>query len=259
VAAAPSGRSAAIRSSGLRCWVSCLAASHAAVLTGPGHDGCDRGPSPRPHQGVRGLGAGVALAGARTGPGTRPYRPGARRRPLLGSWHARDIRVPADPRPVGTPLEDGRPPDQGHGREEGRKPYALPSIFVLDVSRLGYTGHTLTEAGIARFQEVLDGCGFGNLGGVLVIRSWLDSQARRACAGEANRRCRCWSPAAPCGSAASSRCQPDQGTPPDHVRARSPAWLSRITTRAGEPGCASRNHLRRLDARSWPASCDPML
>jgi len=47
---------------------------------------------------------------------------------------------------------------------------------VLDVSRLGYAGHMLTEAGITRFQEVLDGCEPGNLGGVLVIRSWLDSQ-----------------------------------------------------------------------------------
>jgi hypothetical protein len=64
--------------------------------------------------------------------------------------------------------------------EKGRKIYALPSILVLDVSRLGYVGLVLTEAGIAKFQEVLDGCELGNLGGVLVIRSQLTSEILEA-------------------------------------------------------------------------------
>ncbi len=55
--------------------------------------------------------------------------------------------------------------------KKGRKTYALPSILVLDVSRLGYAGQMLTEPGIAKFQEQLDSCEFGNLGGVLVVRA----------------------------------------------------------------------------------------
>ena len=38
----------------------------------------------------------------------------------------------------------------------------------------------LTEAGTAKFQEVLDGCELGNLGGVLVIRSQLTSEILEA-------------------------------------------------------------------------------
>ena len=64
--------------------------------------------------------------------------------------------------------------------KKGRKTYALPSILVLDVSRLGYAGQMLTEAGTAKFQEVLDGCELGNLGGVLVIRSQLTSEILEA-------------------------------------------------------------------------------
>ncbi len=40
--------------------------------------------------------------------------------------------------------------------EKGRKTYALPSILVLYVSRLGYAGQMLTEAGIGKFQDELD-------------------------------------------------------------------------------------------------------
>jgi hypothetical protein len=53
--------------------------------------------------------------------------------------------------------------------KKGRKTYALPGILVLDVSRLGYAGQMLTELGIAKFQEQLDKCESGNLGGVLVV------------------------------------------------------------------------------------------
>ena len=61
-------------------------------------------------------------------------------------------------------------------KEKGRKSYALPSILVLDVSRLGYAGQMLTGSGIEKFQEVLAGCELGNLGGVLVVRSELTSE-----------------------------------------------------------------------------------
>jgi hypothetical protein len=57
--------------------------------------------------------------------------------------------------------------------KKGHKAYALPSILVLDVSRLGYVGQQVTETGIARLQEELDGCDLGNLGGVLVTCSRL--------------------------------------------------------------------------------------
>jgi hypothetical protein len=60
--------------------------------------------------------------------------------------------------------------------EKGRKTYGLPSILVLDVSRLGYAGQMITEAGIAKFQEELDGCELGNLRGVLVVRSELTAE-----------------------------------------------------------------------------------
>jgi hypothetical protein len=64
--------------------------------------------------------------------------------------------------------------------KKGRNSYALPSILVLDVSRLGYAGQMLTEAGIAKFQEVLADCEHGNLSGVLVIRSQLASEILEA-------------------------------------------------------------------------------
>jgi hypothetical protein len=64
--------------------------------------------------------------------------------------------------------------------EKGRKAYALASILVLDVSRLGYAGQMLTEEGIAEFQKVLDGCELGNLGGVLVVRSQLTAEILEA-------------------------------------------------------------------------------
>jgi hypothetical protein len=64
--------------------------------------------------------------------------------------------------------------------KKGRKTYAMPSILVLDVSRLGYAGQILTGPGIAKFQEVLDICELGNLGGVLVIRSQLTSEILEA-------------------------------------------------------------------------------
>jgi hypothetical protein len=64
--------------------------------------------------------------------------------------------------------------------KKGSKTYLLPSILVLDVSRLGYAGQMLTGPGTVNFQEVLDGCELGNLGGVLVIRSQLTSEILEA-------------------------------------------------------------------------------
>jgi hypothetical protein len=64
--------------------------------------------------------------------------------------------------------------------EKGRKSYALPSTLVLDVSRLGNAGLMITEAGIAEFQKVLDGCDLGSLGGVLVVRSQLTAEILEA-------------------------------------------------------------------------------
>jgi hypothetical protein len=64
--------------------------------------------------------------------------------------------------------------------QKGRKTYALPSILVLDVPRLGYAGQMLTEAGIAKFQDELDRCELGNLRGVLVVRSQLTAEILEA-------------------------------------------------------------------------------
>ena len=64
--------------------------------------------------------------------------------------------------------------------KKGRKTYALPSILVLDVSRLGYAGQMPTEPAIAKFQEQLNSCELGNLGGVLVVRSQLNSEILEA-------------------------------------------------------------------------------
>lgn len=64
--------------------------------------------------------------------------------------------------------------------KKGRKAYALPSILVLDVSRLGYAGQVPAGPWAARFQDALDGCDLGNLGGVLVTRSQLNSEVLQA-------------------------------------------------------------------------------
>jgi hypothetical protein len=53
----------------------------------------------------------------------------------------------------------------------------LPSIVVLDVSRLGSAGQEPAEVSwTGKFQDVLDACKLGNLGGVLVVRSELRSE-----------------------------------------------------------------------------------
>lgn len=64
--------------------------------------------------------------------------------------------------------------------KKGRKAYTLPSILVLDISRLGYAGQASAGPWIAEFQDVLDGCNIGNLGGVLVTRSQLTSEVLEA-------------------------------------------------------------------------------
>lgn len=58
---------------------------------------------------------------------------------------------------------------------KGRKHYALPSIAAVDVSRLGEACRWPIGPWAAKFQEILDKCNLGNLQGVLVIRSTLDS------------------------------------------------------------------------------------
>ena len=61
--------------------------------------------------------------------------------------------------------------------KKGRKTYGLPSIVVLDMSRLGSAGQAPAEASwTGKFQDVLDACELGNLGGVLVVRSELRSE-----------------------------------------------------------------------------------
>jgi hypothetical protein len=62
-------------------------------------------------------------------------------------------------------------------KKKGRKTYALPSIVVLDVSRLGAAGQAPADASwIGKFQDVLDTCELGNLSGALVVRSELVSE-----------------------------------------------------------------------------------
>lgn len=59
---------------------------------------------------------------------------------------------------------------------KGRKTYKLPSIVVLDVSRLGYAGQMPAGPWTGKFQDVLDACKMGNLGGALVVRSQLTTE-----------------------------------------------------------------------------------
>jgi hypothetical protein len=64
---------------------------------------------------------------------------------------------------------------------KGRKTYGLPSIVVLDVSRLGSARWEPAEASwTGKFQDVLDDCQLGNLGGALVVRSELGSEILEA-------------------------------------------------------------------------------
>lgn len=61
--------------------------------------------------------------------------------------------------------------------KKGRKTYGLPSIVVLDVSRLGSAGQASAEASwTGKFQDILDACELGNLSGALVVRSELTSE-----------------------------------------------------------------------------------
>jgi len=60
---------------------------------------------------------------------------------------------------------------------KGRKAYGLPSIVVLDVSRLGSAGQEPADASWThKFQDELDACQLGNLRGALVVRSELTSE-----------------------------------------------------------------------------------
>jgi hypothetical protein len=60
--------------------------------------------------------------------------------------------------------------------KKGKKTYTIPSILVLDVSRLGEAGQQLPGPWTGKFQDVLNGCDLGNLRGILVVRSELTSQ-----------------------------------------------------------------------------------
>jgi len=60
--------------------------------------------------------------------------------------------------------------------KKGKKTYTIPSIVVLDVSRLGWAGQQPIGPWTSEFQDVLDACDLGNLRGVLVVRSELTSQ-----------------------------------------------------------------------------------
>jgi hypothetical protein len=61
-------------------------------------------------------------------------------------------------------------------KKKGGKPYSLPSIAVVDVSRLGETSRLLSPEGISKYQGVIDNCDLGNLRGVLLVRTTLTSR-----------------------------------------------------------------------------------
>ncbi len=61
-------------------------------------------------------------------------------------------------------------------KKKGGKPYSLPSIAVVDVSRLGETSRLLGREGISKYQGVIDNCDLGNLRGVLLVRATLTSR-----------------------------------------------------------------------------------
>jgi hypothetical protein len=56
--------------------------------------------------------------------------------------------------------------------KKGRKSYRLPSMLVLDVSRLGAAGPA-DASWMGKFQDVLDTCDLRHLSGALVVRSEL--------------------------------------------------------------------------------------
>jgi hypothetical protein len=56
---------------------------------------------------------------------------------------------------VGAPLVDGCRQIKDPVENKGRKTYTLPSIVVLDVSRLGYAGQMPAGPWTAKFQDVL--------------------------------------------------------------------------------------------------------
>jgi hypothetical protein len=90
---------------------------------------------------------------------------------------------------------------------KGRKTYALPSIVVLDVSRLGSVGREPAEASwTGKFQDQLATCQLGNLDGALVVRSELDSEILEPLCWRVSSR---WlRPPRPCRSAAGCRRRP---------------------------------------------------
>jgi hypothetical protein len=61
--------------------------------------------------------------------------------------------------------------------KKGKKNYSVPSLVVVDVSRLGETSRWLTDEGIAAFQAVVESCELGNLRGAMLVRSTLTAEA----------------------------------------------------------------------------------
>jgi hypothetical protein len=83
-------------------------------------------------------------------------------------------------------------------KKKGGKPYSLPSIAVVDVSRLGETSRLLSPEGISKYQDVIDNCDLGSLRGVLLVRTTLTSRVMNRCAGGLTSRF-AW-PQGPCSS-----------------------------------------------------------
>lgn len=60
--------------------------------------------------------------------------------------------------------------------EKGSKTYSMPSIAVVDVSRLGETSRLLSGEAIEKYRGVLDQSRLGNLHGALLVRTTLTSR-----------------------------------------------------------------------------------
>ena len=118
--------------------------------------GLPRGTVPIPELG---LAAVLHGPGPLTGPGTRVASQ------LVLDGELRDYQWKRAALQIKDPIEN-----------KGSKSYGLPSIVVLDVSRLDSAGWEPAEPSwTEEFQKVLDRCDLGSLEGALVVRSDLKS------------------------------------------------------------------------------------